>query len=162
MDKIYLGKIVSTHGIKGELKIISDFPYKEKAFIVGNTLWIEKKEYQIRTYRHHKIYEMVTLNDFHNINEVEYLLKKKVYIKREDLSLGEEEVLEEELLTYCVILDQEVGKITEIFLASKTNKILRIEIHNKEILIPWNSPNIIKIDKKNKKLYIKVIDGMIE
>ena len=30
-NKVYIGKIVSTHGIKGELRIISDFEYKDKA-----------------------------------------------------------------------------------------------------------------------------------
>ena len=32
MDKIYIGKIVNTHGIKGEVRILSDFLYKDKAF----------------------------------------------------------------------------------------------------------------------------------
>ena len=42
---ILIGKVVSTHGIKGELKILSDFPYKDKVFIVGNKLIIDDKEY---------------------------------------------------------------------------------------------------------------------
>ena len=29
MEYIYLGKIVNTHGIKGEIRILSDFRYKE-------------------------------------------------------------------------------------------------------------------------------------
>ena len=33
MNKIKIGKIVSTHGIKGEVRILSDFPYKEKVFV---------------------------------------------------------------------------------------------------------------------------------
>ena len=32
MDYIYIGKIVNTHGIKGELRIISNFEYKELVF----------------------------------------------------------------------------------------------------------------------------------
>ena len=32
MDKVYIGKIVSTHGIKGEIRILSDFPYKNKVY----------------------------------------------------------------------------------------------------------------------------------
>ena len=47
MDNIYIGKIVSTHGIKGELRIISDFEYKDKVFVVGNKLIINDKEYII-------------------------------------------------------------------------------------------------------------------
>ena len=34
MDKVYIGKIVSTHGIKGEIRILSDFPYKDKVFLL--------------------------------------------------------------------------------------------------------------------------------
>ena len=41
MKKIYVGKIVNTHGIKGELRILSDFDYKEKVFQVNNKLIID-------------------------------------------------------------------------------------------------------------------------
>ena len=45
MNKIYIGKIVSTHGIKGELRILSDFQFKDKVFKVDNKLIIDDKEY---------------------------------------------------------------------------------------------------------------------
>ena len=35
MDYVYIGKLVNTHGIKGEVRIISDFPYKERVFKSG-------------------------------------------------------------------------------------------------------------------------------
>ena len=38
MREVYIGKIVGTHGIKGEVRILSDFQYKEKVFIVGKRL----------------------------------------------------------------------------------------------------------------------------
>ncbi len=161
MKKIYIGKIVSTHGIKGELKIISDFPFKEKVFIPGNTLIIEEKEYKIKTYRHHKIYEMVTLNNYKNINEVEFLLKKRVYLDQNNLNLNEDEILDEELITYKVESNLGKGELTEIFYASEKNKILRIKIHNQEVLIPMNSPYFKKIDKKTQKIIVEIIDGMI-
>ena len=30
---VYVGEIVNTHGIKGELRIVSDFKYKESVFV---------------------------------------------------------------------------------------------------------------------------------
>ena len=30
-EYIYIGKIVNTHGIKGELRLLSDFKYKNKS-----------------------------------------------------------------------------------------------------------------------------------
>lgn len=157
---IYIGKIVSTHSIKGELKIISDFEYKDKVFVVGNTLVINNVDYKIRTYRKHKNYDMVTLNYYKDINEVLFLLKNKVYFKEEDLKLSDEEVLDSELLEYTVESNnKENGKVLEVFFASKDNKIIRVQL-DKEYLIPYNSPMLEKIDKKNKKIIVNIIEGM--
>ena len=157
---ICIGKIVSTHGIKGELKILSNFEYKDKVFLVGKKLIIDDKEYKIRTYRKHKNFDMVTLNDYNNINDVLHLLQKKVYFLKEDLVLDNDEVLDEELLTYQVIsLDGKIGKVEEIFFASPTNKILRIFL-DREILVPFHSPMLVKIDKKNKQIVVNIIDGI--
>ena len=158
MKKIYLGKIVSTHGIKGELKIKSEFPYKEKAFKIGNEIIIDNKKYKIRTYRVHKQFDMVTLDNFHDINEVLFLLKQKVYIEKETIKLDEDEILDEELITYQVLTSSgKKGIIKEIFLASPTNKIIRAQLE-KEILIPINSP-LVKIDIHKKEI---IIDKMLE
>lgn len=157
---IYIGKIVSTHGIKGELRIISDFLYKDRVFVIGNDLIIDNKNYKIKTYRKHKNFDMVTLNDYKDINEVLFLLKKKVYFKKENLKLDDDEVLDEDLINYQVLTtDGKRGIIKEIFLASKDNKILRIML-DREILIPINSPMIKKIDKKKQELTVELISGI--
>lgn len=104
---------------------------------------------------------MVTLNDYKDINEVQFLLKQKVYIKEEELNLGNDEVLDEDLLNYKVIINNDIGFIKEVFFASPTNKVLRINIDNKEILVPYQKEFITNIDKLNQMIYIKVIDGMI-
>ena len=40
LDKIYIGKIVNTFGIKGELKIVSNFEMANRAFKKGNKIII--------------------------------------------------------------------------------------------------------------------------
>ena len=160
MDKVYIGKIVSTHGIKGEIRILSDFPFKDKVFVVGNKLIIDDKEYVIKTYRVHKNFDMVTLNDYHDINEVLFLMKKDVYFDKDSLNLGDDEVLDSELINYEVLTkDGKKGIIKEIFMASSNNKIIRVML-DKEYLIPVNSPMLEKIDKKNKCIVINIIEGM--
>ena len=160
MDKVYIGKIVSTHGIKGEIRILSDFPFKDKVFVVGNKLIIDDKEYEIKSYRVHKNFDMVTWNDYHDINEVLFLMKKSVYFDKDSLNLSDSEVLDEELITYEVLTnDGKKGIIKEIFMASANNKIIRVML-DKEYLIPVNSPMLEKIDKKNKCIVINIIEGM--
>ena len=76
------------------------------------------------------------------------------------MKLNENEILDEELLTYTVRTSKgEEGFVKEIFMASETNKILRIEL-DREILIPITSPMIKRIDKKNQVIEIELIEGI--
>lgn len=160
MDRICIGKIVSTHGIHGEIRVLSDFPYKEKAFVVGKKIMIGEEVYKIHSYRVHKQFDMITLDGFTDINQVLPFMKQKVFILSEDLELSENEILDEELISFKVLTNKgEKGIIKEIFKASEENKILRIQLDS-EILIPMNSPMIEKIDKEKKELIIHLIEGM--
>lgn len=161
MEKIYVGKIVSTHGIKGEVKIISDNEYKDRIFKIGNSLLVDDKKYKIKSYRHHKIYDMVTLDDYKNINEVQFLLKKKVYVDKSLLKLNSNEVYFEDLISYKVLYNDNLYNVIDAFYASETNKVLRVLINNKEVLIPYNSTMIKKIDKIKKIIEVDLIDGVI-
>ncbi len=160
MDLISVGKIVSTHGIKGEIRIISSFSFKNKAFLVGNTLWVKNKPYVITSYRVHKQYDMVTFEGFNNINDVMFLLKQEVFIDKESLKLDSREILDEDLIHYEVLTkDGKRGIIKEIFMASATNKIIRVQFDH-EVLIPFNSPMIVDISKAKRQLVVDLIDGM--
>ena len=158
MEKIYIGKIVSTHGIKGEIRILSQFNFKDKVFKIGNKLIIDDKEYEIKSYRVHKGFDMVTLDDYKDINEVLFLMKKKVYFDKEKLGLSDDEVLDEDLLEYKVISnDGRIGSIMEVFYASPTNKVIRVKF-DKEFLVP--SSFFTKVDKKNKTIYVELVNGL--
>ena len=161
MDKVYIGKIVNTHGIKGEIRILSDFLYKDKAFKVGTNIIIDEVTYKINSYRKHKQFDMITLDGFNDINQVLFLMKKKVYKKRDELKLNSSEILDEDLIKYKVLdKNGNNGIIEEIFYASPTNKILRVKFQ-KGVLIPYNSPMIKKIDTNNKTIEVELIEGMI-
>ena len=51
MSKLYIGTVVSTHGIKGEIRIISklDETLKKKIFKVDNNFLIDDIEYKIKS-----------------------------------------------------------------------------------------------------------------
>lgn len=159
MEKVYIGKIVNTHGIKGEIRILSDFEFKDKAFKVNTNIIVDDNTYKITSYRKHKKFDMVTLEGFNNINDVLFLMKKKVYKDKDELNLDSNEILDEDLISFKVIDKDNVGRITEIFYASETNKILRV-IFDKEVLIPINSPIIKKIDSNKKEIIVELIEGM--
>lgn len=161
MNKIYIGKIVNTHGIKGEIRILSDFDFKENAFKVGSNIIVEDATFKINSYRKHKQFDMITLEGYNDINDVLFLMKKKVYKNKAELNLSKEQILDEDLITYVVIdKERKSGIIKEIFYASPMNKILRVKFE-KEILIPLASPMIKKIDQDKKRIEVELIKGMM-
>lgn len=163
-EYIYIGKIVNTHGIKGELRILSNFKYKNKVFLQNRKIYIgdEKKEEMIKTYRHHKIFEMITLYGYDNINEVLKFLNKGVFVKKNDLDLGEKEYLDEDLINLNVIFNnQEVGHVVAIRQINPKNKIIEAIINDKLTLIPYHEDFIQNVDLENKKIELKLIEGMI-
>jgi len=160
MDLIKIGKIVNTHGIKGEIRILSSFPFKDKVFKINNYLIVDDKKYKIMSYRVHKNFDMVTFEGYNDINDVLFLMKKDVYVCKDDLTLDDNQVLDEDLINYTVLTnDGRRGTIKEIFYASETNKILRIML-DEEVLIPYYSPMVLDINKKDKTITIQVIKGL--
>ncbi|MBD9098051.1 hypothetical protein EGP98_00385 [bacterium] len=156
MNKLYIGTIVSTHGIKGEIRIISnlDEQVKKKIFKVDNNLLIDDIEYKIRSYRKHKNYDMVLLNDYNNINEVLFLIKKKVYINNSYLSLTP---LEDFDINYKEYKVNDKGKVLSIDNTGSNYKIIRLLIDKKEVLVPYNEHFIKKIDSNKKTVEIELL-----
>lgn len=158
MKFINIGKIVNTHGIKGELRILSDFRYKDKVFKKGMKFYVgkEKEEFIVNSYRFHKIFDMVTFVGFNNINDVLYLKGRQVFINSEDLKLDDGEIYIENLIGYEVIFgEKSIGKVTDVMYNSKANDNLRVG----DILIPYVKDFIIKIE--DGKIYIKEIGGLL-
>ena len=161
-DFIYIGKIVNTHGIKGEIRIISDFEKKDKVFVKGMPIYIGRKKEKevINSYRHHKNFEMITMEGYTDINQVLRYKGLYVYIKKEDLNLEDGEYLETDLINLTVLVDnEEKGIITDIR-DSGHNKFLVIKTDSKEVFIPYQKEFIGNIDFTNKKIEIKPIKGM--
>ena len=40
MDFVYVGKVANTHGLKGEIRILSTFYVPSSTFDIGNVLYI--------------------------------------------------------------------------------------------------------------------------
>ena len=161
MNYIYIGDIVNTHGIKGEVKILSHFKYKSSVFIKGTPIYIGKnKEKQvINSYRKHKIFDMITLLGFDDINEVLKFKGEPVYIDKNEIKI--DGILNEELIDMDVYNeDSFIGKVTDI-LNNGVYDILVIEKENNKNLVPNINEFIKNIDLENKKIQINMIEGLI-
>ena len=162
MEYIYIGKIVNTHGIKGELRIKSNFDKKNLVFKPNMTYYIgeEKISEEVTSYRHHKEFEMVTFKGYDNINQVLKYLKKDVYVNREDLHLKENDYILEELVGMNVIEDNSfLGKVDEI-VYNNGNVLLHVS-GEKNFYIPNHSNFIKKVELDKKEIHVENTKGLI-
>lgn len=160
MSYILIGKVVGTHGIKGEVKIRSDFSLKNEIFIKGKTLYLgpEKAAVLINSYRYHKIYDMVTLDGYNNINDVLEFKGKNVFALKEDLNNND--YILEDLIGFIVIENnQEIGQVQDI-IKNKANTLLQVN-GNKSFYIPFCDEYVKKIDSNNKEIIVKNVEGLM-
>lgn len=159
-EMIYIGKTVSTFGIKGELKVISDFEKCDKAYKIGNKILINNIEHVISGIRYHKNYILLEIDDLKNINNILKYVGFNIYIKRMDLHLEENEFLYKDLINSDVIDNDgsNLGKIIED--RQGVNLLIKVK-GSKEFYIPYVDEYIIKFDLNNKKLYTKNAKDLI-
>jgi len=160
-DYIYVGKIVNTHGLKGEIRILSDFDYKDKVFVPGMTIYIgrKKEKEEIVTYRHHKNFEMITMKGYSDIDEVLRYKGLYVYVDRADLNLASDEYLDSDYIDLDVKVDGNIiGKVEDVR-DTGNNKLLVIKT-DREVLIPLQKEFVKEVNLNDKYVVIEPIKGM--
>lgn len=150
MEYIYAGKIVNTHGLKGEVRILSDFSDK-KIFEEGKALYVGKQyeKMYIESYRVHKNYDMVTFKGINNIDDVLPYKGSNVYVLS-DLNTVET------FIGYEVYTDHKIGCVDSISYGSK----YPILVVGKS-MVPYIDEFVEDVSFDEKKIFIKEIEGLI-
>ena len=153
-EMIYIGKTVSTFGIKGELKVISDFEYCDRAYQVNKKILINNIEHVISGIRYHKNYVLLKIDNLNNINDILKYVGFNIYMKRIDLGLKEDEYLYKDLINSDVIDDDntKLGKVIEVL--NGNNVLIKVK-GTKEFFIPLIANYVSKFDLNKKILYTK-------
>ena len=159
MDYICVGKLVNTHALKGEVRIISDFDFKSRVFVPDKKLYIGKfKEMvTIENYRRHKNFDMCKFKEYNYINDVLKFKGSLVYVDRCDLLLDSDEYLDDDLILLDAIYNDEViGHVSKI----ENNNGYKLFLVNDKY-IPYNKEFISEISLSDKKIVFKNLEGII-
>jgi len=162
MKYVLIGKIVNTHGLKGEVRLLSSFKYIDRVFIPGMKIYVgkDKIEEEINSYRHHKMFEMITMCGYDNINQILKYKGDYVFVNKEDVKLNENEYLDEDIIGLKVICEgREIGIVKKIE-DHNGNFILVVRNGDKNYLIPYNFDIIVSVDLDKKEMYVKNIIGL--
>ncbi|QQY80755.1 16S rRNA processing protein RimM [Keratinibaculum paraultunense] len=167
MEFTQVGKIINTHGVKGEVKIypLTDDIYRfnklKKVYLGKNKVKLE-----IENVRYHKGLVIIKFKGIDNINEIISFKDDFIYVDEEDrIKLPEDKYFIYDVIG-CVVYNHEgekIGLISDV-IQSASNDVYVVKDYNldKEYLIPAIKEFIIHIDVDNKNIIIDPIEGMIE
>ena len=166
MDLIETGKIVNTHGIKGEVKIIP-WTGDPEQLLDFKELFIESVSYKIQGIRLHKGSLLVKLKGIDTLEQAEMLKNKIVFAESSSFELEEGEYFFRDLMGMDVIdVDTNFcyGKITDIIETGANDVYEVTEDSEKKTkrLVPAIPDCIIDVNLDNKTMKIRPLEGLFD
>lgn len=172
MEWYNVGRIVNTHGIKGEVRVISTTDFEDIRFAPGNRLAVFKKGDKkptwvtIESARRHKNFILLTFEGLQNINLVEQFKEGLLKVTKDQLE--EDELAENEYYYFeiigCEVFSEEgekLGTITDI-IETGANDVWELKNPNgKKHYIPYIEDVVKEIDIDEKKIIIHVMEGLL-
>ncbi len=164
-DKIIVGKITNTHGLRGDIKI---YPYTyQNNFENYKKIMIDgfKETYKLVGVKYHKNMVLAKLKGFNSINDVEKFKNREIYIYRQDLEeLDEDEFYIADIIG-CDIVDKDdniIGVVKDYLTNMPQALIECVDIKNNQFFIPHVDEFIKEIDIENRKVIVELIEGLID
>lgn len=156
LDFLEAGEIVTTHGVRGEMKVMpwSDGP----EFLTGfRRVRIDGTDYKVQTCRIQKTCNLLKLDGVNSIEEAQRLRGKTVVVYREDAP--KDLIFAAELIGMEVFSDgASLGKVTDV-LDYPGNKVYEVQ-GTYTYLIPAVKQFVQEIDLENNLMRVTVIEGM--
>ncbi|MBR4941501.1 MAG: 16S rRNA processing protein RimM [Clostridia bacterium] len=156
------GRLVTTHGIKGELKLQPWCDSAEFAYDI-KTLYMDGAPLKILSRRIHKNALLITIEGVDTVEKAKFLVGKILYFKREDAPLPENAYFIADLMGLTVFdnrTQKELGKITDV-LQRPANDVYVVTDGENEFLIPAAGDFIDSVDLDLKIMKVNTIEGMI-
>ena len=149
------GEIVTTHGVKGEVKVLPWLDCPEMLCEFGRCR-LDGKEYAIDACRVQKSCNLVKLRGIDTMEDAQKLRGKILQLYRRDID--DEVIFAAELVDVEVFADGVcIGKITEV-LDYPGNSVYVVD--GGKYMIPAVKEFILSTDLERNKMQVKLIEGM--
>lgn len=170
MKWLNVGKIVNTHGVRGEVRVISRTDFPEKRYAKGSELGLfmpkstEPIMLTVLTHRKHKKFDLLTFENHDNIDEVERYRDGILKVSEDNLQeLDEHEYYHYEIVG-CTVVDLAglvIGEVTEI-LTTGANDVWEVKPkEGKPHYIPYIQDVVKEVDVANQKIVIDPLEGLL-
>lgn len=155
-ERMELGKIVNTFGLKGEVKAYPYVDYLNKV----KKIYLNNNEMEIERARIQKNTVIMKIKGIDTIEQAETLINSIIEMEREDApKLPEGTYYINDLLGFDVITDEGkvLGKLENVYTGMGANDVYQVG----EILLPAIKDVIKQIDTENKQIIVHLLEGLI-
>jgi 16S rRNA processing protein RimM len=161
------GKLVSVHGLKGELVFKHELGEKP-ALKTLQTIFIEEKKGSFIPYFISSAKKKTTDEIFLQIEGIETreqalkLVPKQVWLTEENFKTIADKSAPANLLGYTIIDNKNpLGEIIEL-IEQPQQLLCKIIMQEKEVYIPIHEESLINIDHKKKQVIVELPDGLLD
>ena len=165
MDFLEVGKIINTHGLRGEVKIVTwtDSPegFEELKFCIAKIRGTETR-LDIKNIKYQKNNIIVAFSQLTSIEEAEKLKNAVLLVPREELGELPEGVYYIADLIGCEVFDKngKIGDLVDVF-GTGSNDVYDIKREGrKNLLVPIIDGVLQSVDIENKKIIIEIPKGL--
>jgi 16S rRNA processing protein RimM len=156
LEFIEAGEIVTTHGVKGEVKVM---PWVDGPEILCefDRCRIAGKEYEIESCRVQKSCNLVKLSGVDTMEAAQAMRGKVIELYREDID--DEVIFAAELIGVEVYADDALlGKITDVL--DYPGNSVYVVTGDHEYMIPAVKEFVLSTDLDSNTMQVKIIEGM--
>ena len=164
---IHIGKLVATHGLKGEL-ILKHSLGKNTDFKNAEAIFIEKIKDEQLPYFHEKSIvknnaeTIVKLEGIDSKEAASVLLQKKVWLTKNDFEKYVSKTALVNLIGFIILNNgTELGEVESV-IEQPQQILLQITMQKKEVLIPLHEKTLKKIDRRKKQVHVTLPEGLLE
>ncbi|MBC1650792.1 ribosome maturation factor RimM [Listeria booriae] len=172
MEQMFnVGKIVNTHGLMGEVRVMSQTDFADERFVPGNELFLFAKNSKkpeklvIKTHRKHKNFDLLTFEGIIGINNVERMKGGMLKVPESQLGdLEENEFYFHEIIG-CEVYTEEgelLGTISEILTPGANDVWVVQQKGEKDKLVPYIADVVTSVNIADKKITISVMEGLFD
>ena len=163
MEKIEVGKINNTHGLRGEVKAMSwcDTPEFFEGF---SRIFIDNREYSLEQVRYQKGGLILKLKGIDSIEQAQGLKQKIIWAEKREVSdqLEEGRFLISDLIGLPVYEENRcLGKLKDVLQTGANDVYIVATENGKELLLPVIDEVVEQVDLE-EGIFVHLMEGMEE
>jgi len=161
-----IGKIVNTHGLRGEVKVVPWTDYPEDFENIKNvTVKLRREEISltIRNIKYQKNNIIVAFKEFNTIEEAEKLKNAVMYATREELGeLPEGVYYVADLIGMTVVDDEKnnVGKISDVIKTGSNDVYIVKREGKRDLLLPVIDDVVLDVNTDDRIVTVHIMEGL--